>query len=438
MKLKVASLGSVFCLLLLACGDDGGGEPGTADSGQQTGLTYYKDVKPIMDAKCATCHYDGGVAPFSLTTYDEVEPRAGVAMLAVRDGLMPPWKANKDCNDYTGDFSLSDAQKQTIIDWVQQGALEGDPADEGPALPDNRLTMSRVDKTVTMAQAYTPQQSPDDYRCFLIPWPEEYTTTKYVTGFRAVPGNEEVVHHVIAYLATPAQVATYQQLDTDEAGPGYTCFGGSGGPSQEWLGGWAPGNLGSDFPPGTGIAVEPGSMIVMQVHYNTLKVGAQSDTTSLELKIDDSVEKLGRVQPWTNVSWVNSQAMEIPAGDSDVMHSFEFDMTFVTGGQPFTIYSTNLHMHTLGKSGIVKINRADGSEDCMLQIDNYDFDWQDSYGFKNPVTFNPGDSMYLECHWDNSPENQPMVNGEPRIPVTQFWGEGTTDEMCLTTFYIAY
>ena len=128
--------------------------------------------------------------------------------------------------------------------------------------------------------------------------------------------------------------------------------------------------------------------------------------------------------------------MLIPAGEPDVMHSFEFDMTFVTGGQPFTVYSANLHMHTLGTQGTVKIKRADGSEDCLLQIDDYNFQWQDSYGLKTPVTFNPGDQMYLECHWDNSMINQPLVNGEPQIPLDQYWGEGTTDEMCLGAFYI--
>jgi len=434
--LRVVSILLTSCLTLLGCGSDSGG--GNNDATAATGLTYYKDVKPIMDAKCATCHYNGGVAPFSLTSFEEVEPHAGVAMLAVRDGIMPPWKAEDDCNDYAGDFSLTAEQRQTIIDWVDTGAAEGTPADEGQALPDNRLTMSRVDATLTMPQQYTPTQSPDDYRCFLIPWPAEYTSTKYITGFRATPGNEKVVHHVIAFLAQPGQVAGYQQLDADESGPGYTCFGGSGGPSQEWIGGWAPGNNGSDFPANSGIAVEPGSMIVMQVHYNTLKAGAGSDQTSIELKLDDNVDKIGRIQPWTNPSWVSGTGMVIPAGNADVMHSFELDMTLLSGGAPITIYSANLHMHTLGKSGVVKIKRGGGGEDCMLRIDDYDFDWQDSYGFKNPVTFNQGDSMYLECHWDNSPENQPMVNGEQRLPITQQWGEGTTDEMCLTSFYVTY
>ena len=284
MKQRVLVFALAF--VIAGCGSDGGVE---TDSGA-TGLTYYKDVKPIIDAKCATCHVEGGVAPFALTSYALVKPQAGVAMLALQDGTMPPWKANRDCNEYHGDFSLTDTQQQTIIDWVLADAPEGDPNNEGQALPDTRETLSRVDETLSMAQPYTPQLSPDDYRCFLIPWPEKFTSTKYVTGFRAAPGNFKVVHHVIAYLAAPNEVSTYEDLDAQESGPGFTCFGGSGGPAQQWIGGWAPGNLGSDFPAGTGIAVEPGSMIVLQVHYNTTAGEISPDATSIEVKLDDSVD----------------------------------------------------------------------------------------------------------------------------------------------------
>src|SRR5262249_28789632 len=153
--------------------------------------------------------------------------------------------------------------------WVEGGRAMGDAANPGPPLVVEHTQMSRVDVTLPMPVAYTPQTTPDypdEYRCFVVPWTG--TTSQFVTGFRAVPGNPKVVHHVIAFYAAPNQVAEYQQLDDNEAGPGYTCFGGSGGPSRVWLGAWAPGSQGSDMPPGTGLQVEPGSAIILQVHYN--------------------------------------------------------------------------------------------------------------------------------------------------------------------------
>ncbi len=421
-------------LLLLAlplapacASDDGTGDPDPTPSGP----TYYADIKPLVDARCAGCHYEGGIAPFPLETYDDVSTHAGVAKLAIDDGLMPPWPPDDQCNQYLGDRSLSADEKALFQQWIDAGTPAGDPADEGAPLPDNSPRMSRVDATLPMAEPYTPTISPDDYRCFLIPWPSKYTTTEYVTGFRAVPGNDKVVHHVIAFLASPDQVQTYRDLDAAEDGPGYTCFGGTGGPAREWLGGWAPGSLGADLPDGVGIAVQPGSMIILQVHYNLIAPDPAPDQTSIELKVDDAVTQVGTVQPWANPQWLSGDSMLIPAGDGDVEHNWQLDPTLLSGGKPLTIHTVGLHMHRLGHTATLSIERADGSSDCLLDIGNWDFNWQGSYALKTPVQLDPGDALRLECHWNNSPENQPIVGGTPQVPRDVTWGEGTSDEMCL-------
>lgn len=417
-----------------ACGstpDDGGGDDDDGGGGE---VTYWRDAKPIIDAKCGKCHVEGGIAPFSLETYADAKTHAGVAQLAINDGIMPPWKATDDCNEYVGNRSLTADQKAVLNAWFDAGAPEGDPADEGTPLVDDTPIMGAPDVRIEMSQSYTPTLTPDDYRCFVVPWPEEYTATKYVTGFRAVPGNGTIVHHVIAFLATPDQVATYVDMEADASGPGYPCFGGTGGPAQTWIGGWAPGDLGSPMPEGTGIAVEPGSAIILQVHYNTLTDGAEPDVSAVELTLADSVTKEGAVQPWANPQWIGSQQMHIPPNEADVMHAFSFDATWATGSE-FYLHGIGFHMHQLGTHGRVMIERADGSTECLLQVEDWDFKWQGDYGFKEPVPFYRGDKLYLECHWDNTPENQAVVDGVPLMPRDVYWGEGTTDEMCLTGFY---
>jgi len=349
---------------------------------------------------------------------------------------MPPWPPSAACNDYVGDRSLSAEQKQLFRTWIEDGKLEGDPARPAPPLSVEKVELSRVDLDLAIEQPYVPRTTafqPDDYRCFVIPWPE--TATTHVTGFRAVPGNPKVVHHVIAFLATPAEVATYQKLDADEEGLGYTCFGGSGGPARKWLGGWAPGTLGQDAPPGTGLRVEPGSVVILQVHYNVLEAGVQPDQTTVQFKLDDAVDKEAEIVPWANPRWPGTQSMRIAAGDRDATHSFQYDASVVTGGA-FTVYSSSLHMHTLGSHATASIERAGGGSDCLLQIDDWNFHWQGNYDLRQPVQFQPGDQLKIECHWDNSPENQPLMNGELRVPADVFWGEGTTDEMCLGVFYV--
>lgn len=408
-----------------SAGTDGsGGAPAT-------GPTYYADAKPILDAKCATCHTEGGIAPFALETYDQVAAQKVAIAGAMNAGTMPPWPPSESCSDYLGPRALTADQLAVLNAWIDEGAAEGDPAAEAPPIDSGARTLSRTDLTLAMPEAYTPQQSPDDYRCFLVDWPNDETT--YVTGFGVQPGVAAMVHHVIAYLATPDTVATYQALDEAEPGPGYTCFGGSGGGKTSWIGGWAPGALGSDFPAGTGIEIPPGSKVILQLHYNTLTTAAVPDQTSVVLKIDQSVEKKAFVVPWTNPSWVAKKTMDIPAHTADASHEWESDpallVGFATGGaistkEPFTLHTAGLHMHTRGTSAITEIVHASGESDCVLDIPSWNFHWQGSYELAAPKTIVPGDKIRLECHWNNSGATD--MN----------WGEGTGDEMCLGTFYV--
>lgn len=395
-------------------------------------LSYWSAIKPIADTKCVGCHSDGNIAPFTLTSFADFKSHTDKVHVAITNHVMPPWPPASGCTDYRANRSLSDAEQKTILDWIAQGAVEGNPKDYKPSSL-RAQGLSRVDATVGMAAPYTPTNAPDEYRCFLLDWNE--STTRYVSGFRARPGNAAIVHHVIAFLAAPADVASYQQLDAADPAPGWLCFGGPGGSARAaWLGGWAPGSPGADFPSGTGIQVQPGSKVVLQVHYNLANNNGQPDTTAVDFKLDDSVTKQGVIQPWANPQWIQQHTMTIPAGAADQ----EFDWTLdpspywglitqnvIANAQPVTMWSASLHMHTRGRRAELDILRADGSKECMLKIDRWDFHWQGSYDFMTPKTFAPGDRLYLECHFDNSDST-----------VARNWGEGTSDEMCLGGFYV--
>lgn len=422
--------------LLAACTDS------APSDGEPAAAAYYQDIKPILDARCVACHTAGGVAPFPLDDYASASEHAAVSAAAVQSRIMPPWSPSADCRDYAGDRSLDAQQIDALTRWAAQGAPEGDPAAPGAALPSAIQTLSRVDLRLEAPEPYTPAPpagEEDDYRCFVIPWPAAQTQRTFVTGFGAAPGNAELVHHVIAFLAGPSQVAQIQALDAASPGPGYTCFGGAGAPIQGMLGGWAPGSLGADLPPDVGLPVDPGSAIVMQVHYHVhggAPAGALgTDRSAIELRLDASVARPGRVIPFTNPSWPQGSGMEIPANEPDVVHSFAFDPTLFTGD--LEVFSAALHMHTLGTSGTLAVTHADGAKSCLLQIDDWDFRWQGSYGFAKSEILRRGDQLSIECRWDNSAANQPLVDGVPRTPADLRWGEGTNDEMCLGFFLTA-
>ena len=173
-------------------------------------------------------------------------------------------------------------------------------------------------------------------------------------------------------------------------------------------------------------------MLVLQMHYNTLTDGAAADATAVELKIDDAVERPAFMMPVVNPGWLSPGGMPIPAGDADVMHEATLDpRLFAPELEELTIHTALLHMHLLGTVGRMTVQHADGSEDCVLQVDDWDFQWQDFYQLREPLKWQAGDRFGIECHYDNTAANQPSVNGQLLEPRDVEWGEGTTDEMCI-------
>lgn len=411
---------------------------------------YYRDVKPILEARCVSCHQEGGLAPFALDDPELAKVYAPMIVEDIEARRMPPWLASNQCRSYLGDRSLSDAQISTIRDWALGGMPGGDAAREGAPQPFDDNGIRGVDLTLEVPEPFTQRTDPDDYRCFLIPWP--YDTVKYVTGFNAVPGTPEVVHHVVSFVIPPSKAELFLGFDEADDGPGYTCFGGPGGSgdflsafSVQWLSAWAPGTQGSRFPPGTGIPVEPGSYIALQVHYNSLTAGRLPDKSSVQVTIADSVDRTARVVPFTSPEWTRLKpdgsgfdtGMLIPAGAKHVVHSITADFSFLfTLGDHFEIYGAALHMHEFGIAGHIKKHSPDGGEDCLLDIDRWDFAWQSAYWFTEPVVHRPGDKLELTCEFDNTAEHQPVYGGVKKQPKDIVWGDTTDDEMCVGVLYI--
>lgn len=444
---RILPLACLLAVPLAGCdgAPDSPDDPDSPDAGAD--LTYYRDTKAIIDSKCAGCHRDGDIAPFPLGTYEEVAPYTAAMAGAIASGAMPPWQPGDACNSYRNDFSLGDAERDALLAWVQGGAPAGDPADfVTPAIEAEPFV---PDVTVQMAEPYLPPDDvQDDYRCFLLEWPG--TEPVYVTASSIEPDQRELVHHVILFKVEPADADTVRALDAAEDGPGYTCFGGplpegqQGSARLGQLGGWVPGAHDPRFPAGTGIRMEPGSLIVMQMHYHLSHATPVADRSSAGFALATEVERPAVLQMFTSPRWLQPGGMPIPAGDSDVSHAASMDVDLFlsvlgltddigleTGGN-LVIHSAGMHMHELGKRGRVSVLRGNGSQDCLLDIPDWDFHWQGSYTLATPVTVGPNDFVQLQCWWDNSAANQPH-DGEPHDTE---WGEGTGDEMCLTPLYI--
>ncbi len=429
--------------IVLTTGSNNGETPGngTIVSNNATNTTpvsalnYYTDIKPIMDHSCVSCHMQGGVAPFALNTFEDVYSIRALIAASVKSGSMPPFLADSDCRDYQFDPSLSDKQISDIEEWATSDAKEGDKNKPGKAIGVEAYTPPILDTVLEMAEPYTPKLSPDDYRCFVIDWPHE--TDKFITGFGVTPGSPSIVHHMIAFLATPENVDKALAFDAAEDGPGYTCFGDSGLGDGAWVGSWAPGGVDSAFPEGTGSKIKARSKIILQIHYSTLETDPIADLSSVKFRTADRVEKEGFFLPFANPAWLNAGSMKIPAGDADVKHQVGFDiLSFIDGATQMNIFSGGLHMHLLGTSIKSWIERSNGDDECLIDIPKWDFNWQSGVAFEKVAVLERGDKLNLECHWDNSIDNQPVINGKRRTPADVSWGEGTGDEMCLGVFFV--
>lgn len=401
-------------------------EPDDVDFGGRA-LTYYADAKPILDQKCGTCHVDGGIGPLPFTSYKEVKPYLGLIEKDVSQDIMPPWRASGELDVFEGDRRLSKAQKKTLLRWIEQGGEEGNPEDEPDALPVAKRGLARVDETLTLPSPFTPNHEPDSYRCFVFEWPHE--ERKFITGLSVEPERTDMVHHAIVYLTGPSGAEAMRARDAAEEGEGFDCF--SSVNLGSWITSYEPGGYGQEFGGGVGMQVEPGSVIVLQVHYNTLK-GKSADQTRLDLTLEDEVARVGRTTLIMNPTWLIPQlsTMLIPANEPDVVHRWQGTPVGLTGTHD--IFGVDLHMHTLGRSGSIGIVRAGSKEvEMLLDIPDWAFEWQETYRFKEPVRFDAGDQLFVECHFDNTKEKQLVIDGKQLEPRDVRWGEGTTDEMCL-------
>jgi len=442
-----------LALLLAACGSpstDAAGstapssatpsdavDSATADSGLATSAsdtatppvtdpTFHRDIRPLLEASCVGCHSPGQIAPFAFDTPEAMQQLQELIVASIADRTMPPWGMNPDCHDTVGDLRLSDAQVAMVTTWRDQGFPEGEPGDyAAPTLPEP-VDPGPPDQVLMPAEPYEPDASVlDDYRC--LPVESTLESDLFVTGLHVEPGAQELVHHVLVYSVPPAGHAELDALDAADPAPGYACFGTSGLDNAQTVGGWVPGNEPQIYGEGIAQRVPEGSRLILQMHYNTAAGDVTADQTSVRLWTlpeGDVPDELMTVFPVPKLS------LDIEAGDANSVQTSRQRLPIPEGSR---VFATSPHMHLLGTSLHTRVIRADGSEQCLSQIDDWDFNWQRSYGIPADqwVPLSVHDEVEITCTYDNSAANQPNVDGEARDPVDVTWGDGSYDEMCL-------
>lgn len=381
-----------------------------------TGPTFSKEVVRIFQQHCQTCHHEGDVAPFSLVTYADSRPHAALIKFMTQSRQMPPWKPSDGCGDFADKRSLSQEEIQTIVQWVDNGAPEGDRDDMPEPLDfSSGWTRGQPDMILANIEAYTPEEHEDTYRCFTIP--TNLGATAYVSAVDTHPGDRETVHHVLTFLdTTGASIA----LDEKDPGPGYTCFGGPGFPTTGTLGGWAPGSRPLEMPEGVAFELPANARVVIQVHYHPHDEHPGPDLTEVGVYFaKEPPRNLMRIIPIINEDFL------IPAGAAN--HEVTAEWPLLTPF-PLKLWLIAPHMHLLGRKMQVEMRLPDGTKQCLIDIQDWDFNWQGTYRYREPVSIPSGSLLSLSAWYDNS-ENNPRQPNSP--PKAVGWGEETTDEMCI-------
>ena len=397
----------------------------TPDGVPDDAVTYHDDVAPILRANCVACHRDGAIAPFQLTTYDEVSSIGERLKVVTEERIMPPNNvdASGACGEYQDARWLSDDDIATIGAWVEGGMLEGDaPADAPDDFVDLSEPLAESALNFTMPETYTPQSTAehpdDDYRCFPLA-AEPAEVDRYMTGYEVRPGEPEIFHHMLLFALTSEEArTTASALDGEDARAGWECFGDGGVDDAKLLAVWAPGKATTHYPAGTGIKIPAGATLVMQVHYN-IAAGQLPDLSTIRIQMADSVDKEALL------SGVIHDEFELAPGEESVSTTASFPLL---GLPRLEVYGIFPHMHLLGRKLRVEAYETlndQAAPRCLVDVQRWDFAWQDLNFYREPLILTPEESLSITCEFDTRGRTEPVT-----------FGEGTADEMCLVFTYV--
>ncbi len=395
---------------------------------QPHAVTWARDVAPILAANCVECHREGDIGPFALVEHADARQRAKMIAEVCESRFMPPWKAASGHGSFRAERHLGARQLETLRAWAAAGAPAGELAEALPAtpLPQSRWRLGEPDYLVQLPVEFdVPAEGEDIYRYFAVP--STLTKDRDVIAVDFRPGDPSVVHHCLAYLDVSGSA---KELDAKDPRPGFSLFGKDAvgvttdpdfvrsGP----IAGWAPGNQPYRYPPGLAMLLPGGVDFVLEVHYH--KTGkATKDKSALAFYFADKP-----VERYVEGLVIGTEQIDIPAGD-DAHGRY----VFMELPADVDLIDVTPHMHYLGREVEAYATLPGGEQVPLIKIDDWDFRWQDSYVYREPLRLPKGTRIEALFRFDNSAAN-PFNPSSPPRRVVEGWQ--TTDEMCL--FYFSF
>jgi len=456
-------------------------DPGKSPSFEQA-------VQPILEANCVTCHSTGQMAGGHLPLNEAADAQA------ISDGIktvtqtryMPPWPASEEGLPLAHEMTLTDEELATLADWSDAGGELDVPGT-------TKLTAPKAVKALQPRKDLVPTRPPyagtkdnvNDYRCFVLDLGLD--EPMFLTGYQFEADVVEQLHHSQVFHISKDERENAKTVDGADGRPGWSCYAGpnlrgrspnsipgralnlkdAGFTGQNALvAGWVPGQSPVIFPENSGVYLQPGDALVLQLHYNYTHGEIVPDESTLALQLDDEtsgkkglrvVNPLGPVEIPCAPDDADEPLCDRDAALEDNVRLYgpsgagneagllsickktpeeltkDFDGSVVSSScdlvvpEDGTIIGVMGHMHTLGKSWRLTIDPGTADEQIMLDIPRWSFDWQMNYQLEKPLEVKRGQKLKLECSWDRSID--PL-----RPPKYIVFAEGTEDEMCFGTY----
>jgi peroxiredoxin len=369
-------------------------------------ITYTKDVTPILKQKCVSCHQQGGIAPWAMSDYQTVVGWSSMIKNVVHTKRMPPWHADPNIGNFSNDLSLSDAEIETLMSWIDGGMVRGDGEDHLAQRPPDTQAwrLGKPDFVMELEPESIPATGIIDYRYQSFKFHADKTV--YVKAVEIHPERTEILHHVLATVEYPED---YELPLDRKRGP--------------WIDGilasWAPGMQPETFPEGTGRIIPEGSTVHIQLHYTT-NGRAQVDQSKIGLHFLNE-------PPEREYITIGPTDFDLEILPNDAEHISTITEKIYEDIRVFGFFP---HMHFRGKSMKYTLEDPEGNRTQLLSVPNYSFNWQRYYELETPIDVKKGSRIIVDAVFDNSRQNP--FNPSPQD--TLYFGEQTSDEMMIGFF----
>lgn len=394
----------------------------------QEKINFETNIKPILTKHCVNCHQNGGIAPFALDNWADVDARAIMIGAVTTSKYMPPWRADTSFQHYKNENYLSKTEIELIQQWIQNEQPRGtvERRKEKGSQQNKVKKKQGTEIQIGFNRAFVIKgENKEEFRFFHMP--SKIKENGYIQSIEFVPGNKKQVHHSRIMIDTTQSISGIDGLSEEDA----SILKYQTKPlADPFLFGWVPGNDKIIFPKGIGKKIYANSDFIVNVHYVPSPIQVVDSSSIIIQLSDEPIEREAQTLTLTENNISNQPFIIYPNKKST------FYMRSPVLQDSISLISIMPHMHLLGKSFKSYAITPDGNVLPLVHVPSWDFNWQTTYQFTKFTLLPKGSVIYAEATYDNTNEN-PLNPYKPARTVGYGWG--SKDEMMnLILYYVKY